>query len=516
MTAASAPTLQRVVTAEGSAGPRPERAGAGAEPGPRCRGRPRVPPPPRPAGRGPTRAAPPSSAARASQVEEDRRRHDRHPKPRDRKAAPRPAKPCPSRRRPHRDRRPSPPTAPPRPRSRPCERGQRVGLARAGPAAPHVDGGDGRRVGQHHRGAGHERAVLGLPTAMPGTSVIALRGPAAPARRRSRRDRPRRAPGLSPRLARGRAACEDTQSTMGRGSMSGPLSGLRVLEFRGDRPGALRGDAAGRPRRRRAADHAARGRPRAADRRHGRGGAARGRPSLALDLKTVAGRDTALRLLSRAEAAIEGLRPARWSASASGPRRRWRPTRRSFTCPHRMGARRGRSPATAGHDINYIALAGVLGALGPPGAPPPPPLTWSATSGAAGSGARSGWFGRAGGAVDGAGPRDRRAMLDGAASQMAMCWACAPRGSGRTVAARTSWTGAPLLPLLRLRLRRPVAWGRSSPGSSRRSSAASGWRARGGTRPTARWPALAARLAEVFAPTRAPTGRRCSRGPTPA
>ena len=37
--------------------------------------------------------------------------------------------------------------------------------------------------------------------------------------------------------------------------------------------------------------------------------------------------------------------------------------------------RHGPLAAAAGHDLNYLALTGVLHAIGPDGAPPPPPLT---------------------------------------------------------------------------------------------------------------------------------------------
>ena len=37
--------------------------------------------------------------------------------------------------------------------------------------------------------------------------------------------------------------------------------------------------------------------------------------------------------------------------------------------------RRGPLAAAAGHDLNYLALTGVLHAIGPDGAPPPPRLT---------------------------------------------------------------------------------------------------------------------------------------------
>ena len=101
---------------------------------------------------------------------------------------------------------------------------------------------------------------------------------------------------------------------------------------------------------------------------------ARGRRSLALDLKLPAGRDTVLRLLDKADIVLEGFRPGVMERLGLGPE----------VCHARNGAlvygrvtgwgQQGPLSHAAGHDINYIALSGMLHAMGRSGEPPAPPL----------------------------------------------------------------------------------------------------------------------------------------------
>jgi alpha-methylacyl-CoA racemase len=101
---------------------------------------------------------------------------------------------------------------------------------------------------------------------------------------------------------------------------------------------------------------------------------ARSRRSIALDLKSKAGRDAALRLIDRADVLIEGWRPGVAERLGLGP----------VDCQARHpGLVYGRMTGygqdgplaqAAGHDLNYIALSGALHAIGPAGQPPMPPL----------------------------------------------------------------------------------------------------------------------------------------------
>ncbi len=101
---------------------------------------------------------------------------------------------------------------------------------------------------------------------------------------------------------------------------------------------------------------------------------ARGKRHIALDLKTGAGRQALHALARRADVVVEGFRPgvtARLAAdyatlSALNPRLVYC----SITGYGQDGPRAGE----AGHDINYLAVSGVLGAMGPAGQPPQPPL----------------------------------------------------------------------------------------------------------------------------------------------
>ncbi|HLL20464.1 MAG TPA: CaiB/BaiF CoA-transferase family protein [Rubrivivax sp.] len=101
---------------------------------------------------------------------------------------------------------------------------------------------------------------------------------------------------------------------------------------------------------------------------------ARSRRSVALDLKAAAGQDTALRLIERADVLIEGFRPGVTEKLGLGP----------AACHSRNPAlvygrmtgfgQTGPLAQAAGHDLNYIALSGVLNAIGSAGGPPVAPL----------------------------------------------------------------------------------------------------------------------------------------------
>ncbi|MDP3671408.1 MAG: CaiB/BaiF CoA-transferase family protein [Telluria sp.] len=101
---------------------------------------------------------------------------------------------------------------------------------------------------------------------------------------------------------------------------------------------------------------------------------ARGRRSLALDLKQPGALEVALRLLDQADAVLEGFRPGVMERLGLGP----------DVCQARNPklvygritgwGQSGPLAQAAGHDLNYLALTGMLHAMGRAGEPPAPPL----------------------------------------------------------------------------------------------------------------------------------------------
>jgi alpha-methylacyl-CoA racemase len=98
----------------------------------------------------------------------------------------------------------------------------------------------------------------------------------------------------------------------------------------------------------------------------------RGKRSVTLDLKE--NKEPALELMGRADALIEGFRPGVMERLGLGPEIAL--ARKPKLVYGRMTGwgQDGPLAARAGHDINYIALAGVLNAFGRRGAAPVPPL----------------------------------------------------------------------------------------------------------------------------------------------
>ena len=101
---------------------------------------------------------------------------------------------------------------------------------------------------------------------------------------------------------------------------------------------------------------------------------ARGRRSIALDLKKPGARDIALRLVERANAVIEGFRPGVMERLGMGPDICLERNPRLVYGRMTGWGQNGRLAGAAGHDINYIALSGALHSIGLPGMPPIPPL----------------------------------------------------------------------------------------------------------------------------------------------
>jgi alpha-methylacyl-CoA racemase len=100
----------------------------------------------------------------------------------------------------------------------------------------------------------------------------------------------------------------------------------------------------------------------------------RGKRSVTLDLKSAAGTDAALELISRADVLIEGFRPGVMERLGLGPDAALRANPRLVYGRMTGWGQEGPLAPRAGHDINYIALSGVLHAFGRKGEAPVPPL----------------------------------------------------------------------------------------------------------------------------------------------
>ncbi len=101
---------------------------------------------------------------------------------------------------------------------------------------------------------------------------------------------------------------------------------------------------------------------------------ARGRRNLAVNLKTPEGVETVLRLVEQADALIEGFRPGVTDRLGIGPEACLKRNPRLIYGRMTGWGQEGPIAQAAGHDINYIALAGVLHTIGRKGQAPVPPL----------------------------------------------------------------------------------------------------------------------------------------------
>lgn len=153
---------------------------------------------------------------------------------------------------------------------------------------------------------------------------------------------------------------------------SGPLAGVRILELAGIGPaphGAMMladlGADVVRVERREGGRH---GDPRATD------WLMRGRRSIALDLKVEGDLQVALDLAAAADVLIEGSRPGVAERLGIGPEVCLARNPRLVYARMTGWGQEGPRAQTAGHDINYLAITGMLHAIGDPATPPPPPL----------------------------------------------------------------------------------------------------------------------------------------------
>jgi alpha-methylacyl-CoA racemase len=149
---------------------------------------------------------------------------------------------------------------------------------------------------------------------------------------------------------------------------NGPLSGVKVVEFAGIGPGPfccmLLSDMGADVVR--------------VDRLGGRAMrndvTARGRRSIALDMKQPADIEVALQLIEKADILIEGFRPGVMERLGVGPDNAFARNAKLIYGRMTGWGQSGPLAHAAGHDLNYIALSGALHAMGRKDRPPAPPL----------------------------------------------------------------------------------------------------------------------------------------------
>ena len=157
---------------------------------------------------------------------------------------------------------------------------------------------------------------------------------------------------------------------------------------------------------------------------------ARGRRSLALDLKQPMARNTLIKLVSQADVLIEGYRPGVMERMSLGPDVCLAENPRLVYGRVTGWGQDGPLAQAAGHDLNYVALSGMLHAMGRQDQPPAPPLN---LVGDFGGGGMLLAFGVLAAVLEarqsGAGQVVDAAMVDGAALLGAMVYGFRAQGS---------------------------------------------------------------------------------------
>ena len=157
-------------------------------------------------------------------------------------------------------------------------------------------------------------------------------------------------------------------------TLAGPLAGLRVVEFVGVGPGPLCGmllaDLGAQVLRVDRTEPSGLGIPRPPQYDL----LLRGKRTLKLDLKSAAGLALARELVKHADALIEGFRPQTMERIGLGPDVCLPDNPRLVYGRVTGFGQQGPLAHVAGHDLNYIALAGALHAIGREDQPPTPPL----------------------------------------------------------------------------------------------------------------------------------------------
>lgn len=201
--------------------------------------------------------------------------------------------------------------------------------------------------------------------------------------------------------------------------MSGPLSGVKVVEFEAIGPGPFCGMLLSDL----GADVIRIDGPRSRSGGGAKDVTGRGRRSISLDLKNPEDVETCLKLLEKADAMLEGYRPGVLEKLGLGPDVVLARNPKLVYGRMTGWGQFGPLAKAAGHDLNYIALTGALWATGRQGEPPAPPLN---LIGDYGGGALYLAFGLLAGVIHaratGEGQVIDVAMTDGAASLTSMFW----------------------------------------------------------------------------------------------
>jgi alpha-methylacyl-CoA racemase len=149
----------------------------------------------------------------------------------------------------------------------------------------------------------------------------------------------------------------------------------------------------------------------------------RGRRSVGVDLKNADGVETVMRLVEQADALIEGFRPGVTERLGIGPDACLARNPKLVYGRMTGWGQEGPYAQAAGHDINYIALAGTLAHIGRAGDKPVPPMNLIGDFGGGGMLLALGVVSAVLEArTSGKGQVVDAAMVDGSALLMAMMW----------------------------------------------------------------------------------------------
>ncbi len=201
----------------------------------------------------------------------------------------------------------------------------------------------------------------------------------------------------------------------------GPLAGVRIVELQGIGPGPFCGmmlsDMGAEVIRIDRAGNVAAQTPSSAP----LDVLARGRSSIGIDLKNPDGVEIVMKIIETADGLIEGFRPGVMERLGLGPEECLERNPKLVYGRMTGWGQEGPYSMAAGHDINYIALAGALEPIGRKGEAPVPPLN---LVGDFGGGGMLLAFGMVCGIIEsrksGSGQVVDAAMVDGAATLMAM------------------------------------------------------------------------------------------------
>ena len=228
----------------------------------------------------------------------------------------------------------------------------------------------------------------------------------------------------------------------------------------------------------------------------------RGLRSIAMDLKKPQALQAVRRLLGKADAVIEGFRPGVAERLGLGPDDCLALNPRLVYGRMTGWGQDGPLAQAPGHDINYIALTGVLHSIGSPGGPPVPPLN---LAGDFGGGALYLALGIVSALLEcrdsGRGQVVDAAMVDGSASLMALMYGMRAGGLWRDErGANRLDSGAPYYNVYETRDGKHVALGSNEPRFYRNTLELLGLAGEDlpAQEDRSRWPEMRARFAAIF------------------